>query len=467
MKKRFLIFITFLLINFLVFAQERLVLTDVSFHSLTQAKTLEFLNDPEIRNGFLKNLDTTVHNYLKRQLSYSNNLIFKSYKPELDGSAGRQFSLRKKDLATFDISTVFLSFDISERPLGSEIPIYDLDTTYINELLKKKNVCVYHLKAKIVHTDKTVVLDKQLFVLLARPDNTNYIGVEHPLYNLSPSGFEKLLKTCLPILLDSSNESELIQVTAMPAYVQENYLQSEIRDSKRTTTIIKKNIVQFLNKNVLQSLRFQEPGFEQILLKGKKITPLSTALENAIRAEKDKDYIYLWEEGRDVYANKNFKLITIATAAQDPNYGGSTTWVNRKTGIPLEFLQGNFHSLVQNMDTIAFFSIRTQVIDSSKKEIFNQLIKIKDSSIYQISKNNQESYHIYHYVLNGKLKDKTFKIMISGTSGSLSIKEIYYDNQLVCVDQGYIYPEVLYMIEPVISSETMNPLLWLSFSSLF
>ncbi len=467
MKKRFLIIITFLSINLLVLSQDKLVLTDAAFHSLTKAKTLEFLNDPEIRNGFLKNLDTTVHTYLSRQLRYSNNFNFKADNPNEIVLSNGHFSLIKKDLTQYDNSTLFLSMDISEKPLTMDMQLKDIDTSYINELLKKRNVCFYELDAIIIHTDKTVVLDKKLFVLLARPDNTNFIGIEHPLYNLSPSAFEKLLKTCLPILLDSSNESELIQVTTMPAYVQENYLQSEIGNNKKTTTIIKKNIVQFINKNVLQSLRFQEPGFEQILLKGKKITPLYAALENAIRAEKGKDYIYLWEEGRDVYANKNFKLITIATAAQDPNDGGSTTWVNRKTGITLEFLQGNFHSLVQDTDTIAFFSIRTQVMDSSKKEIFNQLVKINDSSIYQISKNNQRSNHIYHYVLNGKLKDKPFKIMISGTSGSLSIKEIYYDNQLVCVAQGYLYPEVIYMIEPSISSETMNPLLWLSFSSLF
>lgn len=467
MKKRFLIIICLLTNCLHGFTQDKLEFSAAAYHSLTRARTLEFLNDQEVRNDFLKNLDTIVHRFLGRQLSYSNNFIFKSLKPELVDFTGSQFSLRKKDMATFDKSTTFLSFDISERPLDIDMPIKDLDTSYINELLKKRNICIYQLNAKIIRTDESVVMDKQLFVLLARPDNSYFIGFEHPLYNLAPSGFSKLLKTCLPILLDSANESELIQVTALPSYVLDNFIQKEIGGIAKTSTYIKKNIVQYSSKNGPQSLRFQEPGFEPILMKGKKITPISVELQSAIRSEKMKDYIFLWEEGRDVFANKNYKIVTVATAAEDPYYTGNSLWVNRKTGLPLDFLKGNFHSLLQNNDTIAHFSIQSQVSDSSKKIFFNQILNIKDNSIFSISKNNQATSHIYHYVLKGMLKDKAFKILISGISGSPSIKEIFYNDQLVCVAQGVVYPEVLSLVDTALSPEIMNPLLWLSFSTLF
>jgi hypothetical protein len=249
--------------------------------------------------------------------------------------------------------------------------------------------------------------------------------------------------------------------------VLDNFIQTEIGSKTKTTTSINKNIVQYISKKGLQSLRFQEPGFEPILLKGKKITPLSAELQTAIRTEKMKDYIFLWEEGRDVFANKNYKIVTIATSADDPAYTGSSLWLNRKTGLPLDYLKGNFHSLVQDNDTIAHFSIQTQISDSSKKVFFNQIINLKDNSIFYVSKNNQGGDHIYHYVLKGNLKNTAFKILISGISGSSSIKEIYYNNQLVCVAQGVLYPEVISLIDPDLSPEIINPLLLLSFSSLF
>jgi hypothetical protein len=449
------------------FTQEKIEFSNASYHSFTRAKTLEFLNDQDIKNEFLRSLDTVVHTYFGKQLSYPSKFIFKPDKPDVLDFAVGQFSLHKKDLANYDKSTSFLSFDISEQALNMDMQLDEIDTSYINELLKKRNICIYKLNAKIIRTDESVVLEKHLFVLLARPDKSYLIGFEHPLYNLAPSGFTKLLKTCLPILFDPENESELIQVTALPSYVLDNFIQSEIEGKIKTTTTITKNIVQFPSKKGLQSLRFQEPGFEPILLKGKKITPISAELQTAIRAEKMKDYIFLWEEGRDVYANKNFKLATIATSAEDPAYTGSTLWLNHKTGLPLEYLKGNFHSLVQDNDTIAHFSIQSQITDSTKKVIFNQLVNIKDNSIYYISKNNPATNHIYHYVLKGTFNHSTFKILISGISGSSSIKEIYFNDRLICIAQGVLYPEVLSIIDTDLSSEILNPLLWLSFSSLF
>jgi hypothetical protein len=467
MKKRFLIIITILSVSLTGFTQEKIELSNASFHSFTRAKTLELLNDSAIRNEFLKNLDTVVHTYFGKQLSYPNNFNFKADKPDVINFAVSQFSLRKKELANYDKSTYFLSFDISEQALNMDMQLNEIDTSYINELLKKRNICIYQLNAKIIRSDESVVMEKRLFVLLARPDITYFIGFEHPLYNLSLSGFTKLLKTCLPILFDKENESDLIQVTALPSYVLDNFIQSEIEGKTNTITTISKNIVQFPTKMGLQSLRFQEPGFEPIMLKGKKITPISEALQTAIRAEKMKDYIFLWEEGRDVFANKNYKLVTIATAADDPAYTGSPLWINRKTGLPLEYLKGNFHSLIQDNDTIAHFSIQTQVSDSTKKVIFNQLVNIKDNSVYYISKNNLTTNHIYHYELKGNFKHTAFKILISGISGSPSIKEIYFNDHLVCIAQGVLYPEVLSIIDTDLPPAILNPLLWLSFSSLF
>lgn len=464
MKKRILIVTTFLSISLFGFAQGKIELTDASFHSLTRAKTLELLNDADIRNEFLKSLDTVVQTYLGKQLNYSNKLGFREQIIEFTTG---QFSLRKKDFASFDKSTNFLSFDISEQPLTIDMELTDIDTTYFNELLKKRNVCVYQLNAKIIQGDEQVVMNKRLFVLLARPENTYIIGFEHPLYNLSPVSITKLLKTCLPILFDSNNDTELIQVTALPAYVVDNFIQNEIEGKSKTATTITKNIVQFPTKKGLQSLRFQDPGFEPIVLKGKKISPISLELQTAIRAEKAKDYIFLWEEGRDVYANNNFKLVTVATAEDDFSYSGIPIWINRKTGLPLSYLKGKFHSLLQNNDTIARFSIQSQIMDSSKKVLFNQLINVKDNSVYYISKSNQGGNHVYHYVLKGEIKNTVFKICISGISGSSSIKEIYYHDKLVCIAQGVLYPEVLTMLDTDLSPEILNPLIWLSFSSLF
>jgi len=216
-------------------------------------------------------------------------------------------------------------------------------------------------------SDETVVFEKQLFVLLAKPESTGFLGFEHPYYHLGTTGINKLMQSCLPILLDNNNESELIQVSALPAFVPDNFIQTKIKNTGRTYTSINKTIVQYPSKSGLQSIRFQEPAYSPIILKGKNQTILPAAINTTIRSEKGKDYIYLWEESRDIYADKNYKLLTIAAVGMGEYSDVSPLWVNQKTGLPFFFLKGGFHCLIEDKDTIAHFAIHSLVNDSSKK----------------------------------------------------------------------------------------------------
>jgi hypothetical protein len=436
-----------------------------SFHSNTTASTLELLLDNEIKSEFLKTLDSVVQHVYARQLVYANNFHFAADRNELNGFS--KSSLRKKELVSLNNSTLYLSFDISERPINIEIPVNNVDTNFVNELAKKKNICIYQFNIRLIHSDESVVLEKQLFVLLARSETSGFLGFEHPYYHLGTISINKLMQTCLPILLDSSNESELIQVSALPAYAPDNFIQTKIKNAGRTYTNINKNIVQYSTKNGIQSFRFQEPAYAPIILKGKNQTVLPAAIQTTIRSEKGSDYIYLWEESRDIFADQNYKLLTIASVGNDPYTQASPLWVNQKTGLPFQFLKGAFHCLIQDKDTIAHFSIHSQVSDTSKKVFYDQLLNPKDLTSFSVSKNNQAMSQVYHYVLAGSLKNNSFKILMSGINGTPSIKEIYYKNNLVCIAKGAKYPEIMSIIDTDLSPEILNQLLMISFSSLF
>lgn len=465
MKKRFLLILFLFSMEFQVFSQDKLEIYSAAYHSNTMAKTLDLLLDNEIKLGFLKTIDSVVQHLYNRQLVYANNFHFEADRNELNGFG--KTSLRKKELVSLNKSTLYLAFDISERPLSIEMPIGDVDTNYVNDLAKKKNICVYEFHARLFDSDETVVLEKQLFVLLARAEGSNFLGFEHPFYHLGATGINKLMQTCLPILLDSNNESELIQVSAMPAYVPDNFIQTKIKNTGRTLSSVNKNIVQYSTKNGIQSFRFQEPAYAPIILKGKHQTILPAAIQSAIRSEKARDYMYLWEESRDIFADQNYKLLTVATIGNDPYTQQIPLWVNQKTGLPLLFLKGECHYLIQDKDTIAHFSISSQVSDTSKQVFYNQLLNPKDFTSFSVSKNNQAMSQVYHYVLTGSLKNNSFKILMSGINGTPSIKEIYYKNNLVCIAKGTKYPEIMSTIDANLSPETLNQLLMISFSSLF
>ena len=465
MKKRFLLFLILLSLGFHVFSQDKMEIYAAAYHSNTNAGTLELLADNEIKSAFLKTMDSVVQHLYSRQLVYANNFHFSGDRNEVNGFS--KLSLRKKELVSLNKSTLYLSFDISERPINIEIPIDNVDTNFVNELAKKKNICVYEFHVKLLQSDETVVLEKQLFVLLARAESSNFLGFEHPYYHLGTTGINKLMQTCLPILLDSSNESELIQVSALPAYAPDNFIQTKIKNTGRNLTSINKNIVQYSTKNGVQSFRFQEPAYAPIILKGKNQTVLPAAIQTTIRSEKGSDYIYLWEESRDIFADRNYKLLTIASVGNDSYAMETPLWNNQKTGLPFHFLKGGFHCFIQEKDTIAHFSIHSQVSDTSKKVFYDQLLNPKDFTSFSVSKNNQALTQVYHYVLAGSLKNNSFKIFMSGINGTPSIKEIYYRNNLVCVAKGSLYPEIMSIIDTDLDAEILNQLLMISFSSLF
>lgn len=465
MKKRFLLFLFLVSLGFRVFSQDKMEIYSAAYHSNTIASTLDLLVDNEIKSAFLQTMDSVIQQLYGKQLVYANNFHFSGDKNEFNGFS--KISLHKKELVSLNKSTLFLSFDISERPINFEIPVNNVDTNFVNELAKKKNICVYEFHVRLLQSDETVVLEKQLFVLLARAENSNFLGFEHPFYHLGTTGINKLMQTCLPILLDSSNESELIQVSALPAYAPDNFIQTKIKNAGRKLTSINKNIVQYATKYGVQSFRFQEPAYAPIILKGKNQTVLPAAIQTTIRSEKGSDYIYLWEESRDIFADRNYKLLTIASVGADPYTQATPLWVNQKTGLPFQFLKGGFHCLIQDKDTIAHFSIQSQVSDTSKKVYYDQLLNPKDFTSFSVSKNNQAISQVYHYVLAGTLKNNPFKIFMSGINGTPSIKEIYYKNNLVCIAKGAKYPEIMSILDTDLDSEILNQLLMISFSSLF
>jgi len=136
MKKRFLLLILLLGLKSLVFSQDKIEIYAANYHSNTTASTLNLLAEEDIKLAFLNTMDSVVQKLFGRQLIYANNFHFTG--DHYVHNAFNRSYLRKKDLISLNPSTLYLSFDISERPISIEMPINNLDTNYVNELAKKK-----------------------------------------------------------------------------------------------------------------------------------------------------------------------------------------------------------------------------------------------------------------------------------------------------------------------------------------
>jgi hypothetical protein len=213
-------------------------------------------------------------------------------------------------------------------------------------------------------------------------------------------------------------------------------------------------------------LRYQEPLYENIVLRGKKTTAIPNSLIVQINADNIWEPLFLREESRDILADKNYLLQCVVNVERDP-YGKGTPF-NKKTGLPFNYLSGISHAFLQDKDTIAQFKIKGNYLDGKKKIYLHQLYMAADTSAVAIEKTARETFHHYDFEIEGVFKGQPFKIAFSGLRGSPeSIREIYLKEKLIAVIEGKDNPELMVVLDKDIDVISVNQLLLLSFSNLF
>jgi len=463
-------------------SQQILEAANISFHT-NASKTLRYLESTAIKSRFLLSIDSMANKFLSYKISYPTNFSLKenSVAPKgiysllnnpLDPYLANKLSVKansKLEAPTSNIPpNAYLFLDIIELPLMTVLANQEWDSVFLKQLNEKNNIAYYQFNIKIQGTNQQLLVDKKLELVLSRNKKTSVIGFSHPDINLSASSFLIMLESAMAILLDSTKDTELLQITAQPAIVADNFIQPNIRNQLKIQTVLKNGIIQYPRNGENQFLRYQEPNYTPIVLKGKKQTIISAQLTEAIKEVKGTDYLFLKEESRDVLADKNYSLQTVACIAYPDMVGENGLLVNKKIGLSFQFIAGKYHYLFQDKDTIAKFSIATNVVDRNNRKFYHQLAIPNDSMTISVSTIDKTVNQLYAYTLYGELNGKPFKVLCSGLNGNYeSIRECYFNNKLVCIAQGNQYPEVFTILDAGISPLVLNQLLLLGFSSLF
>ena len=437
-------------------------LTSIKYQSYG-GKTLSFLEIPEIYKQLISSLDSFSRKFLKQPMVKSDNFsIYQEALKEVEAKSTKQPVVKpsRSTKTNFELT-------ITEMPLSALLKVPEMDSAFIKELLQKQTVGFFQFQGKLISANGELIMNRELNVVLSRNRKTIVIGFLHPEYLISPKSFSKLFEVCMPILIDSSNETEIIQMTTVPAITADNFIQPYIKNAVKHSTNVNKGIIQYIKNNQLQYLRYQTPVYEPIVLRSKKQSPIPSKLLQSIFDNQVREPLFLREESRDILADKNYLLQTLAYLEMD-NYSNSFVARNIKTGLPFRFLPGAFHVLLQDKDTIAIFSVEANKKYPSKNRFYHQLYSSIDSTDITVSTIVQEGIQIYSHELNGVLKGQPFQILNSGMHGSPgNIREIFYNKQLVCIAQGKEFPELIALIDESIDTVTFNQLLLIAYSSLF
>lgn len=482
MKKRLLQLFLILFTSIYGQAQSSIELKSVDYYNFS-GRTLNYLEFPEISQQLVKSLDSLSKKFL--QIPMTAAADFKvNKKLYQQNSLSEHLNLALTNMATKEkisaataqqllnngdggkLTKTIFKLEIAELPLNSLRQFPDLDSLFIQQLLQKQNIALIQMVAKLQAATGEMLIDKQVCMVLSRNKQPVLIGFNHPDYLITPKSFGKLMEAGLSVLLDKNNETEMLQMTSIAAIANDNFIQPFIKNQPRLSFNTQKGITQYLWKGALQYLRYQEPLYENIVIRGKKASPIPNSLVEQITADNMWEPLFLREESRDILADKNYLLQCVVNVERDPYDKG--TPFNKKTGLPFNFLSGNSHVFLQEKDTLAQFKIKRNQPDAKKKIILNQLYLAPDSSFFAVENTARESIQHYVFELEGIFKGKAFKISYSGLKGSPeSIREIYIKDTLVAVVEGKDSPELMVVLDQDIDAISLNQLLLLSFSNLF
>lgn len=300
---------------------------------------------------------------------------------------------------------------------------------------------------------------KSLEVYIKRA-KANGIGVPFGNLHFSAKGFAELMKKSVEILLDSSIETEQIEIKASPPFMGDNFIIGAIANAPKINIESKNLFSKYQLKGQSELLRWDEQRFLEIILKGKNRTQLSAdmakAVENSVREHGNEIHVFLLQDARNIILNKNYQLIIPARVSANDAYSTA--------GMPqVEPLEGYNNYLLNEKDTIAKFSILIDKKDFTKK-LYPHIVTngIDSSSAVVISEKETEMIYTSKYSITGTFRNQPFGIEIGQY-----FREIYLNNERILIISGTEEPERMVLLNPNIPSDLLNELILLGFNRFF
>jgi hypothetical protein len=422
---------------------------------------MNYWKSTQVQEQVVKQLSKSLLQYQQLLLPDTANLHIQLLK----NSQG--INTIKPEFKDSDTTHLHLYIDLFELDPGNYFSYIKYDPK--DSLIQKRSTSIFVLKVWIANYKKDIVFVDALAISVI-PSKTNKIGnsylnsIRFNTLVTTPLGFAEIVKKGIVLLFNPDNTLQLIEVSAPPAFVGDNYLITKTIKQHDIITVVKNDISSYeYNKN-REMIRMGEPLYEEIQLKAKTPVVYPELLLKALKKANNysnSTFLFLRQDARDVIRDKNYFIKL--TSQIDPLYQAGSN------NFPFtNFLSGNFHYLISEKDTLADFSIQKNVADETGKKIYPNMVSNGfDSSFFLLNdmKTQPEWPVVYNYVVTGNIGKHDFSILYGGIS--VKIKEVYLDKKLVCITEGKNGPEKLIVFDNTLKPELLNQLLFIAFIRFF
>jgi hypothetical protein len=417
----------------------------------TAGPTMLYLKDAGIKKTIASQLSQVLVQFGYPAITDTNTIANIEF-------PARMVGLNSNDL-TFsgsDTTSLHLYVDFYETPPYNYLGLLKTDPNP-----PPRGTSIFLVKAGIFAHNKEQIFGQEMTVTVS-PGESMGMGVPYNgrmgQLSVTQRAFTELFRTSMKNLLDPENAMASIQLKALPVFIADDYILPKIADKTRTLVTNNKNISRYFYNEQPEMIRLGDAVYEEVMLKGKKAQKYPADIIRMIKSRPNysgSDFVFLRQECRDVVRDKNY-LIKLCTQVDPQNMREDPyTFTN--------FLPRDFHYLFLENDTIAKFTIEGEVTDD-KNKLYPEKVSngIDSSSLFTISSLFQPYFVRYDYILKGTIAKKKFTIKCSGNRNI--VKEIFLDDELVCIAQGKFSPEKFVIFNASLSPEILNPLLMIGFN---
>lgn len=428
----------------MVVAQSQTIIQPGNFQCISlHGPLMYYWNNPTIVAQFRQDLNQQL--LAKKGYSLGTNQIQFSLLKNI-----KEFNSSNKNTTSFPV----IHLKLAEYPASLYLKQFYPDLLKDSSQQSIQSVLIVELS--IQTNSSSELLNRSLEVFIKK---SNAIGFGIPFNNLhlSAKGFSELMKKSVEIILDSTNESEQIELKASPPFMGDNFIIGTITNLPRIAIESKGLFSKYVFNGKTELIRWDEQRYQEITLRGKNKTILSPLLYSSfIAMEKENPqavFVFLMQEARNIVLNKNYLLVIPARVSANTNI--------RITNMPIvEPLKGNHNFMIHDKDTIAQFNIETDQLDSTKKIYpFLSSNGIDSNSLTRINDLNNVVNFTSLYSLKGKIRNQPFKIVVSEF-----FREIYLNNERIGLIGGMQQPERMVIFDSTLSNDLINELILLSYN---
>ncbi len=410
---------------------------------------MDYWDNPNTLKSFANILDSILYSQTKIRLAEPEKIFFEKIDPK------QIYTSKLKPLpniSSFNFRIIEYSpaFLLTTAP-----PTTKEDSAFLNGVIS----CI---QMSLLLTDRTgaTKIEKDIEIYLKK-GISNGIGLPIANLALSQKGLLELIEKSLPHLLNPNDSLQSLEMKVSGLFASDNFILAANVGKPRIQINIKKNSAIYSLGGETQIIRWNPPGYQEIIESGKNKTQLNDSLAAEIKNEKKNSspiFIYLKQSLRDAVHNKNYEIVMPAKFWNEVNTGtfGQTT---------LAALQGAHHRIMEDKDTIGYFSISKGGTDSNKSFYTNSISNgIDTSSITNIIQTPNKVPVEYDYVVKGTIYKHNFIVKIYGYQ---YIREIWIDDTLVATVFGDIEPEKFVLANTFDNTPLLNCMILFSYHSYF